>query len=41
MNKFDEFVERYKSEIPMYKAWGSCVRNYIIDTSNLSDAEYG
>ena len=41
MNKFDEFVERYKSEIPMYKAWGSCVRNYIIDTLNLSDAEYG
>ena len=40
MNKYNEFLELYEKEKPMYKAWGYYVKNYIDQKLNLSKEDY-
>lgn len=40
MNKYEEFLELYKKERPMYEAWGKYIKEYIDQKLNLPRAEY-
>ena len=39
MNKYEEFEAQYEKEKPMFKEWGYCVKNHIIENLNLPKAE--